>query len=129
MEILVKFEISYDNFFTNKKIKDEDKPDYKLCIAQSIIRIAFSKEKSNYTNEKYFEYNFLKKIIDKDMEETAQKFGDEYKNLFRKEDLCDDIIKYMFFIFGNTMMIESFVKPVKKMLKHVGLDEDCPKKN
>ena len=128
MEILVKFDISYDNFFTNKKIKDEDKPDYKLCIAQSIIRIAFSKEKSNYTNEKYFEYNFLKKIIDKDMEETAQKFGDEYKTLFRKEDLCDDIIKYMFFIFGNTMMIESFVKPVKKMLKHVGLDEDCPKR-
>ena len=113
---------------TKKTIKDEDKPDYKLCIAQSIIRIAFSKEKSVYTEEKYFEYYFIKKVIDKDMEETKKKFGDEYKTLFRKEDLCDDIIKYMFFIFGNTMMIESFVKPVKKMLRNVGLDEDCPKR-
>ena len=61
------------------------------------------------------------------MEETAQKFGDDVKTLFRKEDLCDDVLKYMFFIFGNSMMIESFVKPVKKMLKSVGLNEDCPK--
>jgi hypothetical protein len=129
MDILFEFDLSYDNFFNNKKtIKDEDKPDYKLCIAQSIIRIAFSKEKSVYTDEKYFEYYFIKKVIDKDMEETKKKFGDEYKTLFRKEDLCDDIIKYMFFIFGNTMMIESFVKPVKKMLRNVGLDEDCPKR-
>ena len=121
-------DISYDNFFKyNQKIKDEDRPDYKLRIAQSIIRVAFSKEKSNYTDEKYFEYTFLKKVIDKDMEETAQKFGDDYKTLFRKEDLCDDVLKYMFFIFGNSMMIESFVKPVKKILKSVGLDEDCPK--
>ena len=128
IDILLKFDISYDNFFKyNQKIKDEDRPDYKLRIAQSIIRVAFSKEKSNYTDEKYFEYTFLKKVIDKDMEETAQKFGDDYKTLFRKEDLCDDVLKYMFFIFGNSMMIESFVKPVKKILKSVGLDEDCPK--
>ena len=128
IDVLLKFDLSYDNFFKYyHKIKDEDKPDYKLRIAQSIIRVAFSKEKSNYTKEKYYEYTFLKKVIDKDMEETIQKFGDEYKTLFRKEDLCDDIIKYMFFIFGNSMMIESFVKPVKKMLKSVGLNEDCPK--
>jgi len=128
IDILLKFDLSYDNFFnSNQKIKDEERPDYKLRIAQSIIRVAFSKEKSNYTKEKYFEYSFLKKVIDKDMEETAKKFGDEYKTLFRKEDLCDDVLKYMFFIFGNSMMIESFVKPVKKMLKSVGLDEDCPK--
>ena len=61
------------------------------------------------------------------MEEAAHKFGDEVKTLFRKEDLFDDIIKYMLFIFGNSMMIECFVKPVEKMLKSVGLNEDCPK--
>ena len=128
IDILLKFDLSYDNFFKYyQKIKDEDRPDYKLRIAQSIIRVAFSKEKSNYTKEKYYEYSFLKKVIDKNMEETVKKFGDEYKTLFRKEDLCDDVIKYMFFIFGNSMMIESFVKPVKKMLKSVGLNEDCPK--
>ena len=26
------------------------------------------------------------------MAETVAKFGDEYKTLFRKEDLCDDFI-------------------------------------
>ena len=129
IDILLKFDLSYDNFFKYyQQIKDDDKPEYKLRIAQSIIRVAFSKEKSHYTNEKFYEYNFIKKVIDKDMIETIKKYGDEYKTLFRKEDLCDDVIKYLFFIFGNSMMIESFVKPVKKMLKSVGLNEDCPKR-
>ena len=130
IDILIKFNLSYDNFFKNNiNIKDEDKPEYKLKIAQSIIRVAFSKEKSNYTKEKFFEYYFLKRVIDRDMEETFKKYGDEYKTLFRKEDLCDDIIKYMFFIFGNSMMIESFVKPVKKMLKSIGIYDDDSERN
>ena len=130
IEILFTFNLSYDNFFKYyQNIKHEDRPEYKLKIAQSIIRVAFSKEKANYTNEKYFEYFFIKKVIDKDMDETKQKFGDEYKTLFRKEDLCDDIIKYMFFIFGNSMMIEAFVKPVKRMLKSIGINEDCSLQN
>ena len=83
-----------------------------------MIRVAFSKEKSKYltsaNKNDYYEYAFLSTVIKKDMEDTKSRFGDEYKTLFRKEDLCDDIIKYMFFIFGNTMMIESFVKPVTK---------------
>jgi hypothetical protein len=125
IDILLKFDLSYDNFFKiHQKIKDEDKPDYKLSIAQSIIRVAFSKEKTNYTNEKYFEYTFIKKVIDKDIEETAKRFGDEYKTLFRKEDLCDDVIKYMFFIFGNSMLIDAFVKPLKKMLNKIGITEE-----
>ena len=125
--ILSDFDISYQNFFTyNNKIKDEEKPAYKLCIAQSLIRVAFSKEKKKYYlgKDEYYEYNLLKKIIDKDMKETVAKFGDECKTLFRKEDLCDDVIKYMFFIFGNSMLIESFVKPLKKMLNKIGLTED-----
>ena len=130
IDVLFHFNLSYDNFFKYyKNIKDEDKPEYKLKIAQSIIRVAFSKEKSNYTNEKYFEYFFIKRVIDKDMEETCKKFGDEYRTLFRKEDLCDDVLKYMFFIFGNSMMIESFVKPVKKMLKSIGINEDTARPN
>ena len=125
--LLLNFNISYDNFFTyhQESIKEEDKSAYKLCIAQSVIRAAFSKEKAKYLlkNEGnkdncfyFYEYEFLSRVIEKDMQETRTRFGDEYKTLFRKEDLCDDIIKYMFFIFGNTMIIESFVKPVKKMI-------------
>ena len=42
IDLLLKFDLSYDNFFKYyQKIKDEDKPEYKLKIAQSIIRVAF----------------------------------------------------------------------------------------
>ena len=134
-DILSSFDLSYDNFFMNKtQIKPEDKINYKLSISQSIIRVAFSKEKSkflDYTKEEniYFEYYFIKKVIKKDMAEAKKKFGDDFRTLFRKEDLCDDILKYMFFIFGNTMMVESFVKPVEKILKKIGIDEETIKTN
>ena len=129
-QTLLNFDISYSNFFTNNnRIKDEEKPSYKLCIAQSLIRVAFSKEKKKFfEKEKFYEYNLLKRIIDKDMEETVAKFGDEYKTLFRKEDLCDDVIKYMFFIFGNSMLIDSFVKPLKNMLNSIGITDELIEK-
>ncbi len=77
--ILSSFDLSYDNFFMNKtQIKPEDKINYKLSISQSIIRVAFSKEKSkflDYTKEEniYFEYYFIKKVIEKDMAEAKKK--------------------------------------------------------
>ena len=126
-QTLLKFDISYNNFFSNNnKIKDDEKPSYKLCVAQSLIRVAFSKEKKKFYQEKgnFYEYDLLKRIIDKDMEETREKFGDEYKTLFRKEDLCDDVIKYMFFIFGNSMLIDCFVMPLKKMLNNIGITDE-----
>ena len=126
-QTLLTFDISYNNFFSNNdKISDDEKPSYKLCVAQSLIRVAFSKEKKKFYKEKgnYYEYDLLKRIIDKDMEETREKFGDEYKTLFRKEDLCDDVIKYMFFIFGNSMLIDCFVMPLKKMLKNLGITDE-----
>ena len=125
-EILLKFDLSYDNFFDSKKeILFEEKAEYKLHIAQSIIRVAFSKEKINYTKEKNFEYNFIYRVIEKDVKETFEKYDNNYRTLLRKEDLCDDVIKYMFFIFGNSMLIESFIKPVKKLLVNAGLDKNC----
>ena len=126
-QTLLRFDISYNNFFSNNdKISDDEKPSYKLCVAQSLIRVAFSKEKKKFYKEKgnYYEYDLLKRIIDKDMEETREKFGDEYKTLFRKEDLCDDVVKYMFFIFGNSMLIDCFVMPLKKMLKNLGITDE-----
>ena len=134
-DILSSFDLSYDNFFSNKtEIKPEDKINYKLSISQSIIRVAFSKEKSKFLDyekeeNKYFEYYFIKRVIEKNMEDTKKKFGDDYRTLFRKEDLSDDILKYIFFIFGNMMMVECFVKPVEKMLKQIGIDEETIKTN
>ena len=126
-QTLLIFDISYANFFSNNnKIKDDEKPSYKLCVAQSLIRVAFSKEKKKFYQEKgnFYEYDLLKRIIDKDMYETKEKFGDEYKTLFRKEDLCDDVIKYMFFIFGNSMLIDCFVMPLKNMLRKIGITDE-----
>ena len=126
-QTLLKFDISYANFFSNNnKIKDDEKPSYKLCVAQSLIRVAFSKKKKKFYQEKgnFYEYDLLKRIIDKDMYETKEKFGDEYKTLFRKEDLCDDVIKYMFFIFGNSMLIDCFVMPLKNMLRKIGITDE-----
>ena len=133
--ILSSFDLSYDNFFSNRtEIKAEEKINYKLSISQSIIRVAFSKEKSKFLDyekeeNKYFEYYFIKRVIEKDMEDTRKKYGDDYRTLFRKEDLCDDILKYIFFIFGNTMMVECFAKPVEKMLKKIGIDEESIRTN
>ena len=132
---LSRFEFSYDNFFKDKNIDNiKDKSYYKLIIAQSIIRVVFSKEKYLYIDEssktsKYFEYYFFKNLIDKDLEITQKKYGNDISIIFRKEDIFDDIIKYIFYIFGNTMMIESFVKPVEKMLKKIGLDEESIENN
>jgi hypothetical protein len=132
---LSRFEFSYDNFFKDKNIDNiKDKSYYKLRIAQSIIRVVFSKEKYLYIDEssktsKYFEYYFIKNLIDKDLEITQKKYGNDISIIFRKEDIFDDIIKYIFYIFGNTMMIESFVKPVEKMLKKIGLDEESIENN
>ena len=122
---LLKFEISYKDFFVNDndKIELEEKAAYKLAIVQSLIRVIFSKEKKVYSNEKFYEFNILKKVIDKDIEETYEKFGDQYKTLFRKEDICDDFLKYIFFIFGNEMMIKSFVNPVRKELRKIGFND------
>ena len=77
-QTLLKFDISYANFFSNNnKIKDDEKPSYKLCVAQSLIRVAFSKEKKKFYQEKgnFYEYDLLKRIIDKDMYERIMYIG------------------------------------------------------
>ena len=107
---LFEFDLSYDTFFAFKKINNpKEKTNYKLNIAQSIIRVVFSKEKFLYLDKNseesnHFEYNFIKNLI-------------------------DDLIKYFFYFFGNTMMIKSFVKPVEKMLKKIGIDEESVENN
>ena len=117
---ILKFDLNYTNFFQTEVNDQEIKTAYKYTIVQSLIRAIFSKQKKNFTKEEFYGFNVIKRIIDKDMEETIQKYGDEYKTLFRKEDICDDFLKFIFFIFGNNMMVQSFVNPVKKELLKLG---------
>ena len=129
---ILNFELDYKNFFPEEagdKIDLDDKSAYKLTIVQSLIRVIFSTEKKKYTQEKFFGFNVIKRIIDKDIVETLEQFGDQYKTLFRKEDLCDDFLKYIFFIFGNKMMVESVVNPIRKELRKIGFNNRDIKKD
>jgi hypothetical protein len=113
------FDLSYDTFFENNKDKIDEKKVYKLAIAQSLIRVIFLRDKQKYINEPFYEFNLIKTIIDKDMEETIQQYGNDYKTLFRKEDICDDFLKYMVFVFGNKTIIESFINPLTELLNKI----------
>ena len=119
---IIKFDLNYDEFFpqSDENLSIEEKSAYKLTIVHSLIRIILSNGKKKYTNENFYEFNSIKKVIDKDIVETIEKYGDEYKTLFRKEDLCDDFLKYIFFIFGNKMIVESFANPIRKQLYKLG---------
>ena len=122
--LLFDFNFNYDIIFNNysKKISQAEKPIFKINLIQSILRLLFSQEKYNYFKEKqYYEFDLLKKIIDKNIEETFKLNGDEYKTVFRKDDIYDDIIKYIFFMFGNTTMIEAFFIPLKNIMKKIGI--------
>jgi hypothetical protein len=122
--LLFEFNLNYDTIYNNylNAISSEEKPIFKTNLIQSILRLLFYPEKRKYFAEsKYYEYDLLKKIIDKNMKETLKLNGDEYKTVFRKDDICDDIIKYLFFMFGNTTMIEAFFNPLKKMMKKLGI--------
>lgn len=126
LENLFKFDINYNNFFNNNKIDAEQRPVYKSIISQSLIRVIFSKIKNKFYPEEnaiYYEYDFIKGIIDKDIIETREKFGDDYQTLFKKEDICDDFIKHLFFVFGSTVYIDSFVIPIKNSLSKIGITD------
>ncbi len=128
---LLEFDISFENFYTNN-IDISDKSLFRLCLSQNIIHVIFSKKKSKFyktknSKEFFYEYYLLKKIVYKNIQETKKFYGDEYKTLFRKEDICDDIIKYMFFIFGNTMLIESFINPLNKIINYDKIERNITK--
>jgi hypothetical protein len=79
-----------------------------LIFIQSLIRVVFSKEKKNYIINENYEYNFLKYAISKNLSDIKTTYGDNYTCLFRKDEINDDIIKYLFFIFGNSLLLKSF---------------------
>ena len=125
------FNLESENFLNFNKDLDiidiDEKFYFHLDIVKSIFLIVFSKEKYKYLEEKediYYEYDFLNKIILKNLLETKQANGDKYKGLFRRDNLSNDIIKYIFFIFGNQMLIECLVKPLDIILNITGINNE-----
>ena len=114
--------------FNKKKIIDiDDKFYFQIDLVKHIFFILFSKEKYKYLkneNEVFYEYDFLNKIILKNILETKEINGDKYKDLFRRDNLINDLIKYFFFIFGNQMLIECLVKPLNIILNITGINNE-----
>ena len=125
------FDLNSENFLNfNKEITilDLDEKFYhQLDMVKIILLILFSKEKYKYIEDKediYYEYDFLNKIIQKNLIDTKNASGDKYKSLFRKDNLINDLIKYIFFIFGNQMLIECLVKPLDIILNITGINNE-----
>ena len=95
-------------------------------LVQNILFIVFSKEKYLYLKNEdcYYEYEFLDRTIKKNIFETKEIHEDKYKNLFRRDTISNNIIKYLFFIFGNYMIIESIIKPLNVILNITGLNNE-----
>ena len=120
------FNFESKNFFNFKKDQEMDYClhfYHQVELVENLLFILFSKEKYNYLKDDnvYYEYEFLDKIIKKNIAETQEIHEDKYRNLFRRDTFSNDFIKYFFFIFGNSMIIESIIKPLNTILKIVGI--------
>ena len=128
VEFLFDFDSKEFLEFNIKKVMDIDERFYiQLDIVNNILLILFSKEKYKNIkdeNEKFYEYEFLNKVILKNILATKKANGDRYKDLFRTENLTNDIIKYIFFIFGNQMLVECLVKPLNIILNITGINNE-----
>ena len=124
------FDLKSISFLNFQKLSIEDIEErfyHQLDTVQSIILILFSKEKYKFLKEDnniFYEYDFLNKVILKNLLDTKKVNGDSYKSLFRQESLSNDIIKYLFFIFGNQMLVESLVKPLNIILEITGINNE-----
>ena len=123
------FNFDSENFLYFKKNSEIDYSlhfYHQIELVENIIFILFSKEKYNFlkNDNVYYEYEFLDKLIKKNISETKEMHGDKHRNLFRRDTISNDIIKYFFFIFGNSMIIESIIKPLNTILKIIGLNNE-----
>ncbi len=121
------FNYESKNFLNFKKDKEIDYSlhfFHQIELVENIIFIVFSKEKYNFMkdNNAYYEYEFLDRLIKKNISETKEIHENKHRNLFRRDTISNDIIKYFFFIFGNSMIIKSIFKPLNTILKIVGLN-------
>ena len=123
------FNFDSENFLYFKKNSEIDYSlhfYHQIELVENIIFILFSKEKYNFlkNDNVYYEYEFLDKLIKKNISETKEMHGDKHRNLFRRDTISNDIIKYFFFIFGNSMIIKSIIKPLNTILKIIGLNNE-----
>ena len=118
--------VNFLNYKQNKELEYNEHFFEQIELTKNIILIVFSKEKYQYlkNDNVYYEYEFLDKLIKKNILETKKIHEDKYKSLFRRDTVSNNIIKYIFFLFGNNMIIESIFKPLNKIVNIIGLDNE-----
>ncbi len=137
LENIVNLDLCYEIIFHKNEfqISIDDKPLIKSMICQAILRIVFSQEKYKYiqnlniinTNEissnisndsiYLYEISFLKNLIKKCVTYYFDKFGENVNCLFRREEIFDDLIKYIFFTNGNYLFYRSLFYKIKRILE------------
>ena len=70
-------------------------------------------------NTSNYEINFLKFIINKCIQTYREKCGDKITSLFRKDNLNDDLIKYVLFIFGSSFVHKIYSINIIKLVERM----------
>ena len=123
------FDFDSENFLNYKQNLELDYNELfwdQIELVKNIILIIFSKEKYQYLKDDdiYYEYEFLDKLIKKNIAETKEIHEDKHRNLFRRDNISTNIIKYIFFLFGNSMVINGLVKPINTIINILGLNNE-----
>ena len=84
-------------------------------LCESIIILSLSKEKYGYKKNSTFSLvTFISNAVSQHIKETKEQFGDLHTSLFRKDDISNILLKYMFIMFGNVCFVNAFYLPIKK---------------
>jgi hypothetical protein len=127
---LVNVDFTYERLLADESLTLEEKSIIKVNFTSSIIRIIFTKEKNKFVKnlfeeqDKSYELIFLENLVKKCLTFYYEKFGDNVNCLFRREEVPDDLIKYIFFTRGNLLFLNSIFREVNQVLTSLGSDEE-----
>lgn len=79
-----------------------------MNLTQSIMRLVMSKEKFKYTDKPNYEIHFIKNNCRKCVSYYRQKFGDKINNLFRRDEIHDDLMKLLLYLYGNVLISKAY---------------------
>lgn len=108
--VIINLDLSYSLLFTNKNLcSEEDKILLRSLLCQSLIRILFSGEiKKNFNHiypigEDNYENMIIANLVSKCIYHYKNIFGEKTNCLFRREEIHDDLLKSILFMFGHSL--------------------------
>jgi len=108
--VIINLDLNYSSLFTNKNLcLEEDKLLLRSLLCQSLIRILFSNEIKNSFNHIYpigeenYENMIISNLVSKCIYHYKNIFGEKTNCLFRREEIHDDLLKSILFMFGHSL--------------------------